>query len=315
MADGVSREIALVVNPSAGGGRAARALPGVQARLRALGCNVETAATRDLAHARELAGEAARAGRVVVTLGGDGIVGCVAGALREVPGAVLGVLPGGRGNDFARVVGIPLDAEAACEVIAHGVPRPIDLGATDDRTFIGIASVGFDSDANRIANETPARLGGLVYVYGALRALVAWKPATFVVEVDGERVEFTGWSVAAANSKAYGGGMLLAPDASLEDGAFDVVLVAQTSKLHCLRSLPKVFKGTHVRDPTVRVLRGSEIRVQADRPFVVYADGDPIGELPITMRVLPGALRVLLPAPPSTGQEGAKPRGGGTPWA
>jgi YegS/Rv2252/BmrU family lipid kinase len=315
MADRVSREITLVVNPSAGGGRAARALPAVQARLQALGCRVETAATRDLAHARELAGDAARAGRVVVTLGGDGIVGCVAGALREVPGAVLGVLPGGRGNDFARVVGIPLDAEAACGVIAHGVPRPIDLGATDDRTFIGIASVGFDSDANRIANEAPGRLGRLVYVYGALRALAAWKPATFVVEVDGERLEFTGWSVAAANSKAYGGGMLLAPDASLEDGAFDVVMIGQTSKLYCLRMLPKVFKGTHVRDPSVRILRGSELSVRADRPFVVYADGDPIGELPMTLRVLPGALRVLLPRPPSAGQQGVEPRDGRTRWA
>ena len=315
MAEGLSREIALVVNPSAGGGRAARALPAVQARLQALGCRVETAATRDLAHARALAGDAARAGRVVVTLGGDGIVGCVAGALREVPGAVLGVLPGGRGNDFARVVGIPLDAEAACEVIARGVPRPIDLGATDDRTFIGIASVGFDSDANRIANEAPGRLGRLVYVYGALRALAAWKPATFVVEVDGERLEFTGWSVAAANSKAYGGGMLLAPHASLEDGAFDVVMIGRTSKLYCLRMLPKVFKGTHVRDPSVRILRGSELSVRADRPFVVYADGDPIGELPMTLRVLPGALRVLLPRPPSTGQQGAEPRDGRTRWA
>jgi YegS/Rv2252/BmrU family lipid kinase len=296
MTDPDPRQITLVVNPSAGGGRAARALPAVQARLAALGCWVETTATRDLDHARTLAADAARDGRVVATLGGDGMVGCVAGALREVPGAVLGVLPAGRGNDFARVVGIPLDAEAACEVIAHGVPRAIDLGATNDHTFIGIASLGFDSDANRIANEAPARLGRLVYVYGALRALVVWKHAAFVVEVDGERVEFTGWTVAAANSGAYGGGMRLAPSASLEDGALDVVLIAQTSKLRFLRSLPKVFKGEHVSEPSVRVLRGAEVRVEADRPFVVYADGDPIGELPITLRVLPGAVQVLLPA-------------------
>jgi YegS/Rv2252/BmrU family lipid kinase len=292
----VSREITLIVNPSAGGGRAARALPAVEARLRALGLGVETAATRDLAHATKLATDAAGDGRVVVTLGGDGLLGCVAGALREVPGAVIGVLPGGRGNDFARVVGIPRDAEAACDVIAHGVPRPIDLGSAAGRTFIGIASLGFDSDANRIANEAPARLGQLVYVYGALRALLAWKPAAFTVEVDGERVEFTGWSVAAANSKAYGGGMLLAPDASLEDGELDVVMLSRTSKLHFVRSLPKVFKGAHVTEPSVRVMRGAEVRVEADRPFVVYADGDPIGELPMTLRALPGALRVLLPA-------------------
>jgi YegS/Rv2252/BmrU family lipid kinase len=290
-----SRAVALFVNPPAGGGRAARALPLVQARLRALGLDVETTATRDLAHARSLAAEAARAGRVVAALGGDGLLGCVAGALREVEGAVLGVLPGGRGNDFARMAGIPLDAEAACELIAHGEARPIDLGAAGDRAFIGIASLGFDSDANRIANEAPAQLGRLVYVYGLLRALAAWKPASFTVEVDGERVSFSGWSVAAANSKAYGGGMLLAPDARLDDGALDVVLISEIGKLAYARTAPSVFKGTHVRNPAVRILRGAEVRVESDRPFVVYADGDPIGETPITLRALPGALRVLMP--------------------
>ena len=204
MSGHVAREVALIVNPSAGGGRAARALPAVEARLRALGIGLEVDATRDLVHAAELAVAAARRGRVVVALSGDGMLGKIAGALREVPGAVLGVLPGGRGNDFARVTGIPLDAEAACEVIAHGVARVIDLGQAGDTAFIGIASLGFDSDANRIANEAPARLGALVYVYGALRALIAWRPAEFSLEVDGERVAFCGWGVAMANSKAYG---------------------------------------------------------------------------------------------------------------
>jgi YegS/Rv2252/BmrU family lipid kinase len=291
----MTRAVALVVNPSAGGGRAAKALPLVQARLRALGLDVETDATRDLDHARSLAADAARAGRVVAALGGDGLLGCVAGALREVPGAVLGVLPGGRGNDFARMAGIPLDAEAACEVIAHGHARPIDLGEAGGRAFIGIASLGFDSDANRIANEAPPRLGRLVYVYGLLRALAAWKHASFTVDVDGERVSFSGWSVAAANSKAYGGGMLLAPDARLDDGALDVVLISDIGKWGYVRTAPSVFKGTHVRNPAVRVLRGAEVHVESDRPFVVYADGDPIGETPITLRALPGAVQVLMP--------------------
>jgi YegS/Rv2252/BmrU family lipid kinase len=240
------------------------------------------------------------------------MLGRIAGALREVPGAVLGVLPGGRGNDFARVTGIPLDAEAACEVIAHGVARVIDLGQAGDTAFIGIASLGFDSDANRIANEAPARLGALVYVYGALRALIAWQPAEFSLEVDGERVAFCGWGVAMANSKAYGGGMIVAPGAELDDGALDVVRLERTSKARFLRSvLPKVFKGEHIHEPSVHVLRGAEVRVDADRPFTVYADGDPVGELPMIFRALPAALRVLLPAPPPA----ADPRDGGTPWA
>ena len=312
MSGHVAREVALIVNPSAGGGRAARALPAVEARLRALGIGLEVDATRDLVHAAELAVAAARRGRVVVALSGDGMLGRIAGALREVPGAVLGVLPGGRGNDFARVTGIPLDAEAACEVIAHGVARVIDLGQAGDTAFIGIASLGFDSDANRIANEAPARLGALVYVYGALRALIAWRPAEFSLEVDGERVAFCGWGVAMANSKAYGGGMIVAPGAELDDGALDVVRLERTSKARFVRSvLPKVFKGEHIHEPSVHVLRGAEVRVDADRPFTVYADGDPVGELPMIFRALPAALRVLLPAPPPA----ADPRDGGTPWA
>jgi YegS/Rv2252/BmrU family lipid kinase len=292
----VAREVALIVNPSAGGGRAARALPAVEARLRALGVGLEVDATRDIAHARELAVAAARRGRAVVTLSGDGMLGAVAGALREVPGAVVGVLPGGRGNDFARVVGIPLDAEAACDVIANGVARPIDLGLAGEHPYIGIASVGFDSEANRIANSAPARLGQLVYLYGALGALATWKHAAFTVDVDGERTRFVGWSVAAANSKAYGGGMFVAPDAELDDGALDVVYCEQTSRATFVRKLlPKVFKGEHVHEPGVHVLRGAEVRIDADRPFTVYADGDPVGELPMTFRALPAALQVLLP--------------------
>ncbi len=293
----MTRSVALIVNPSAGGGRAAKALPAVEARLLALGMDLEVDATRDLDHATELAVAAARRGRVVVTLSGDGMLGKVAGALREVPDAVLGVLPGGRGNDFARVAGIPLDAEAACEVIAHGVPRAIDLGMAGAQPYIGIASVGFDSEANRVANKAPARLGPLVYLYGALGALVTWKPAGFTLEVDGERVEFSGWSVGAANSKAYGGGMYAAPYAEFDDGALDVVYMERTSKARFVgRVLPKVFKGEHINEPSVHVMRGVEIHIDSDRPFMVYADGDPVGELPMTFRALPAALQVLLPA-------------------
>jgi YegS/Rv2252/BmrU family lipid kinase len=247
-------------------------------------------------HARELAVAAHTAGELPVTLSGDGLVGLVAGALAGRPGAVMGVLPGGRGNDFARVAGIPADPVRACAVLADGIARPVDLGDVDGRPFVGIASLGFDSDANRIANGAPARLGTLVYAYGALRAFVSWRHAAFSVTVDGERRDFTGWSVAAANTKAYGGGMYLAPDAELDDGRLDVVMCRASSRLTFLRMLPRVFRGTHVRDPRFEVVRGREVRVSADRPFVVYADGDPIGELPVHITCRPAAIRVLLPA-------------------
>jgi YegS/Rv2252/BmrU family lipid kinase len=292
----VDRALRLIVNPHAGGGRARRALPAVEERLRALGLPFRTDLTRDLEHARSLAAEAAGAGEVAVAFSGDGLVGAVAGVLRAHPGSVMGVLPGGRGNDFARVLGLPLEPLAACDVLASGVPRAVDLGLADGRPFIGIASLGFDSDANRIANQAPARLGNLVYLYGALRAVAAWRPATFTVVVDGATTTFTGWSVGCANSKAYGGGMFLAPDARLDDGLLDVVCTTRTPKLRFLRHLPRVFKGTHVQLDSVRVLRGGEVQIAADRPFTVYADGDPIADLPVTVTVAPAAVQVLSPA-------------------
>ncbi|MCW3011513.1 MAG: diacylglycerol kinase family lipid kinase [Solirubrobacterales bacterium] len=293
------RRVCLVVNPAAGGGRAAARLPAVEAALRARGISFRTTSTTGIPNAQELAVEAHGRGEVPVTLSGDGLVGCVAGALAGLNAAeppLMGVLPGGRGNDFVRVTGIPGDPVDAVAVLADGVPTPVDLGCVDGKPFIGIASLGFDSDANRIANAAPARLGNLVYAYGALRALATYRHARFTVEADGERREFVGWSVAAANASTYGGGMVMAPDARLDDGALDVVMSARTSRAHFLRTLPRIFKGTHVEDPSVSVLRGREVRVSADRPFTVYADGDPIGELPVTMTVLPGAVRVLLPA-------------------
>lgn len=293
------RRLRLLVNPAAGGGRAAALLPGVEVALRGHDLAFATERTTSVHHARELAVAAHRRGEVPVTLSGDGLLGSVAGALSALeadPAPLMGVLPGGRGNDFARVTGIPGDAVAACAVLAHGVATAIDLGVVDGSPFIGIASVGFDSEANAIANAAPARLGNLVYAYGALRAMFSYRHATFTVEADGEAHTFAGWSVAVANASTYGGGMIMAPAAQLDDGMLDIVTSERTSRVHFLRTLPKLFKGTHVEDPTFRVTRSREVQVSADRPFVVYADGDPIGELPATIGVLPGAVRVLLPA-------------------
>lgn len=288
--------ISLIVNPSSGGGRAGAALDAVRRALDRHGLSHHVETTRSLEHARELALQAAGNGETAVALGGDGLVGAVAGALSGTSG-VLGVLPGGRGNDFARVLGVPLEPIAACDVLAHGIVRDLDLGQAGGRPFIGIASCGFDSEANRIANQTRLVRGNLVYTYGGLRALLGWKPARFQLRLDGVAHSMTGYTVAVANSAAYGGGMLLAPEASLQDGLFDVVLIADEPRWKFLRQLPKVFKGEHVGLPAVRILRARQVEIEADRPFTMYADGDPIAELPVTVTVLPGAVKVMVPAP------------------
>jgi YegS/Rv2252/BmrU family lipid kinase len=287
--------LSLIVNPSSGGGRTTRSLGAVRAALGRHGLEHHVDATRDLPHARELARAALEAGEMPVAFGGDGLVAAVAGALHGSD-AVMGVLPGGRGNDFARCVGLPLDPVPACAVLAHGEPSAVDMGLVGDRTFLGIATCGFDSDANRIANSARLVRGRFVYTYGGLRALAGWKPASFKLRVDGVEHALYGYTVSVANTAMHGGGMQIAPEASLQDGQFDVVMIADLPKLAFLRVLPTVFKGTHVQQEVVTILRGRTIEISADRPFTVYADGDPLAVLPATLTVLPSAVLVMAPA-------------------
>ena len=290
----MARDVCLIVNPHAGGGRAEKRLPAVESVLRAHGMRFRVERTTSLGHARELARSTVEREEIAATLGGDGLAGAVAGELRHTRG-ILGVLPGGRGNDFARKLGISQEAVAAAEVLAAGAVREVDLACTGDRAYLGIASAGIDSDVQDIALETRLKLGSLVYLYGTLRALGSWKPATWTVTLDGQTQTFSGYSVAVANSGMFGGGMRLVPDASLDDGLLDVVLTGASPKRSYLKGIPRVFKGTHVTDPALTFLKAREVTFSADRPYVAYADGDPLAELPCTIRVEPRALRVLAP--------------------
>lgn len=287
--------IAVLANPSAADGRSLKCLDIVRATLEARDAEYELATPAGRDAAREAARSAAQGGATVVAVGGDGTIGLIAGALRGTAGR-LAVIPAGRGNDFARVLRIPEDAAQAAALILDGQEKVVDVGDVDGETFVCIASLGFDSDANRIANEAKLVKGNLVYLYAALRALAGWKHANFTVVVDGEAHQMRGWTVAVANSQAYGGGMYIAPDAELDDGRFDVVLVAESNKRTFLKDLPKVFKGAHTSNPRVTVLRGSNVEISADRPFDIYADGDPIGSLPATVNMSPRSLKVLVPA-------------------
>ena len=284
----------LIVNPSAGAGRAARLLPDVEAALRSHGLAFRVDRTTSIEHARELARTAREAGAVAAAMGGDGIAGAVAGELKGTDG-VMAVLPGGRGNDLARKLGIGHDPVAAIDFLAAGRERRIDVGEAGGRTYVGILSAGFDSEVNRIANGTRLPLGTQVYAYGALRALWSWKPAEWEVDIDGTRHQFTGYAVAVSNSGVFGGGMWLVPDAQIDDGRIEAVLSEHVPKRRYLAGLPKVFKGTHVHEPGLHIVPAREVSFRADRPFTAYADGDPIAELPATVRVIPRCLRVLAP--------------------
>ncbi|HWG94397.1 MAG TPA: diacylglycerol kinase family protein [Mycobacteriales bacterium] len=292
------RRVQVVVNPSAGGGRAAKVLPSVEAALRGAGHDVVVTPTRSLEHTDDLVADALADDRVVAAMGGDGLVGRAAAAVADA-GGLLTIVPGGRGNDFCRATGVPCEPLEAVALVADGEERRIDLGVVTSASgtvpFLGIASVGFDSEVQERVLRTRLPLGSQVYTYGALATVATWRHARFDVEVDGAPLQVHGWSVAVSNSGRYGGGMRLAPDASVEDGRLDVVTTSATSRLRFLRSFPKVFEGTHVHDPSVDVRPAREVRLAADRPFRVFADGDPVGVLPCTVSVRPGAVRVLLP--------------------
>ncbi|MEW2076268.1 YegS/Rv2252/BmrU family lipid kinase [Streptomyces sp. NPDC017966] len=291
------RQFTAVVNPTAGAAAGAAALLALARHLREEGADLRTEYSRSLAHARELAREAGREGRVVLAVGGDGIAGGIGGALSGT-GATLGLVPAGRGNDFARALGLPRDPAALARVLLHGEPRPVDTlevsSAVHDRTVVlGSVYAGVDALANRHANRSRLLRGSASYYAGGLRAVTTWRPVRYRVTVDGEEHPHTGYTVVAANSGYYGSGRVIAPDARVDDGLLDVVMIEEAPRRLFFALMNELRTGAHVRRPQVRVLRGSEIRIEADRDVPYGTDGEVDAVLPVTVGVLPGALRVL----------------------
>ena len=291
------RQFTAIVNPTAGGSTGAAALLRVARLLREAGAELETEYSRSLAHAQDLARQAGARRRVVLAVGGDGIAGGIGGALSGT-GTVLGLVPAGRGNDFARALGLPTDPAALTEVLLHHVPRRVDTievtSAVHRRTVVlGSVYAGVDALANRHANRARLLRGAASYYAGGLRAVATWRPAAYRVTVDGEEHPHRGYTVVAANSAYYGSGRLIAPGARLDDGLLDIVMIRAAPRRLFFTLVNELETGVHVNRPEVLVLRGREIRIEADRDVPYGADGEVEAVLPVTARVLPGALAVL----------------------
>jgi YegS/Rv2252/BmrU family lipid kinase len=291
------RQFTAVVNPTAGGSTSAAALLAVARQLREAGAGLQTEYSRSLAHAQELARHAGQQGRVVLAVGGDGMAGGIGGALSGT-GAVLGLVPAGRGNDFARALELPSEPSELAEVLLHREPRPVDTieveSAVHDRTVVlGSVYAGVDALANRHANHAKLLRGAASYYAGGLRAVTTWRPAHYRVTVDGEEHRHTGYTVVAANSGYYGSGRLIAPGARVDDGLLDVVMISEAPRRLFFAMMNELKTGAHVDRPQVHILRGREISISADRDVPYGADGEVEAVLPVTVRVLPGALRVL----------------------
>ncbi|MEU1619249.1 YegS/Rv2252/BmrU family lipid kinase [Streptomyces sp. NPDC005722] len=291
------RPFTAVVNPTAGGSTGAAALLPVAKLLRGAGAELETAYSDSLRHAQDLARRAGERGHVVLAVGGDGIVGGIGGALSGT-GTVLGLVPAGRGNDFARALGLPSGPAELARVLLRNEPRAVDTieveSAVHDRTVVlGSVYAGVDAVANHHANTARLLRGPASYYAGGLRAVAGWRAAAYRVTVDGVVHERRGYTVVAANSGYYGSGRAIAPAARVDDGLLDVVMIHDAPRRLFFALMNELRTGAHVDRPEVEIVRGKEIRIEADRAVPYGADGEVEAALPVTARILPGALRVL----------------------
>lgn len=290
--------IALIVNPVAGDGRCLTRLPEVQAILAQADVEVTHFLTERSGHAVELAKQAAEQGMgIVVSMGGDGTLNEVVNGLVNTP-AVLGMIPAGSGNDFGRSFGLQSgDVVQACAAILRGKAAKIDLGYTEGKYFINVAGAGFDAEVGHLANVWGKKYfpGQMAYTASILRQLISFNPKLMRITLDDITMEKRVWLVAVANAKFFGGGMMIAPTAEVDDGMFDVYIIEETSKLELLRVLPKVFKGNHVSHPAVKCYRAKRVGLSSEAKLVTQADGEILGHLPREFRTFPAQLSILVP--------------------
>jgi len=295
-------DITIVVNPTSGGGRAAKALPAFVGTLQAAGARPVVRASRDADDLRRIVRDVRDSGaRVVVVAGGDGTLHH---AVQELAGSTtaLAILPIGTGDDNARTLGIPLkDPVRAARAVLGDRTRTIDLGevTADDGThryFLGVLSAGFDSFVNERANRMHWPKGKARYVVAIAGELRTFRPVEYTAQMDGTEFRQGAMLVAVGNGVSYGGGMKVCPGAVPDDGLLDVTWLHAVSTPTFIRVFPSVFSGSHVNKDFVSTFQARSIRLEAAGQLA-YADGERVGPLPISIRSRPGALGVVVPSP------------------
>lgn len=224
----------------------------------------------------------------VIAVGGDGLLHLV--LQKIVPAQIpLALIPAGTGNDFVRTLGWSLDSfDEHLECVTTTKPTPIDLGLVDGEWFGAILSTGFDSVVNEKANGLNWPKGAMKYNAAIAIELPRFRPRHYEIFLDDQTLSTEAMLIAVSNGRSYGGGMLVCPDANICDGLFDVMILRPVSKVEFLKVFPRVFTGTHVSHPAVEILRSKTVRIESKA--VAYADGERIGQLPVSAECIPGAL-------------------------
>ena len=285
-----------IINPSAGQGKYKRIIHAIRRVLSATNLQYEINVLQYRGEAAAIAKKAADSHDIVVAVGGDGTVNEV---LNGVVGtkAVLGIIPAGTGNGFARGIGLPLRPEEACKVLVGGEIRDIDVGRANERYFLGTAGVGFDALIAKAAGERlgPMRGMWLYFVSGAL-VFYRFNPPLIRVDIDSKVINVSPLLIAIANTRRYGGSALIAPDASPDDGLFDVCVIQRMSAARLVWNLPRLFTGRHVSMHDVEIYKGRNITIDAPRPSPVHLDGEAVEDRSNMQFILmPKAVRMLFP--------------------
>jgi len=287
---------ALVINPVAGQGKGASVGTHVASYLNSRGIKYEIIIGRngiDQADSLQRFLDRNPDCSGVIAVGGDGLLHLV---LQKVtPAQVpLALIPAGTGNDFVRTLGWSLeDVDAILEEVLSKKPSSVDLGLVDGEWFAAILSTGFDSIVNEKANAMSWPKGPMKYNAAIAIELPRFKPHHYEIVLDDRTISTQAMLIAVSNGRSYGGGMLVCPQADVSDGYFDVMVLHPVSKLEFIKVFPRVFKGTHITHPAVEIVRSKSVKITADA--VAYADGERIGQLPVSAQCIPGALMTWLP--------------------
>ncbi len=297
-------KILVLVNPAAGRGRSLRAQPRVAAYLRRQACSADFVCSQSPEHFERLAAEGVATGyHAIVALGGDGtfqhLVKATLGA-----DVMLGLLPGGGGNDVAAGLGIPNDPIAAAHAFLHSQPHTIDIlrarfsgGSTS--VYVGGGGLGLDAEAARLASGRFRHLPGAGrYIASALWALAGFQPLRAEAEIDGKRLTAGSERLllaAVVNTPTYGAGLRIAPKAEMDDGWLDLILVERLAWTRLLELLPVLLGSGEVRGPEMRHFRARRVLLRADRPARFHGDGEVLGDAPVEIENLPRAIRVAAP--------------------
>ena len=302
--------IVFVVNPASANGSTRRRWPEIARRAADLGLIGETLFSERPGHAADLAERAAADGAaLVVAVGGDGTVNeAVNGLMRADPERrpELATIPRGTGKDFARSFRIPRKIDEALAVARDGATRTVDVGhagfsawdgSAAESYFTNFAGAGISGAVAARANTSSKALGGKASFFWATSAVfVRWKNSEYEVVIDGEQRAGLMLEVIAAIGDQLAGGMRLTPEADPADGLFDVVLIGDATKVDFVRTLPKIYRGTYLPHPRAEVVRGTRVEIRTAVPLPIALDGEQPGTTPAVFEIVPGALRLRVPA-------------------